>query len=134
MNWRQWDCFSPAMMPPTSTDRQSPSTAASPHRCRMRGNRFRVSPPREVVILRESGVSSNHRRMLIAGGSGILDRPPSRAMTMVLLRPRLLRVFPGGLRQRHRALGGFHGLRAGRGAVADTSGDALRNSGEPEQI
>ena len=51
-----------------------------------------------------------------------------------LLRAGLLRVLPGGLRQRHRALGGFHGLDVRRGAIANTTRDTLSNSREPEQV
>src|SRR5262245_30977025 len=46
----------------------------------------------------------------------------------------LLCVFPGGLRQRHRALGRLDGLGVGGGAVADAPGDTLGDAGEAEQI
>src|SRR6478609_5653605 len=49
-------------------------------------------------------------------------------------RPRLLRVFPRGFRQRHGALGGFHRLGIGRGAVANAPRYALGDAGEPKQI
>src|ERR1700722_7093010 len=54
MNWPRWDCFWRAMKPPMSTARPSRSTAASPHRCRMRGNRFDLAAPSqgEVVMPR----------------------------------------------------------------------------------
>ena len=52
----------------------------------------------------------------------------------LLGRAGLLRVFPGGLRQRHGALGGLHGLGVRRGAVADPPGNTLGDAGEPEQV
>src|SRR5260370_15894713 len=47
---------------------------------------------------------------------------------LTLSRPRLLRVFPGRLRQRHRALGRLHGLGIRRGAVANPPADTLRDA------
>jgi hypothetical protein len=38
------------------------------------------------------------------------------------------------LRQRHRALGGFHRLDVRRGAIANTTRDTLGNAREPEQV
>src|SRR3981189_1064809 len=49
-------------------------------------------------------------------------------------RPRLLRVFPGSLRQRHSALRGLDGLGVGCGAVANASGNTLGDAGKAEQI
>src|SRR3977135_858990 len=91
---------------------------------------------------RESGASSTPRPLdPVTDVTGILDRPVKPgddvefvSARLTSLRPRLLRVFPGGLRKRHRALRGLHGLRACRGAITNTSRNALRNPGEPEQI
>src|ERR1700738_214528 len=51
-----------------------------------------------------------------------------------LLRTRLLCIFPRSFRQWHRPPGGLHRLGACRGAVANASGNALGDAGEPEQI
>src|SRR6187551_3856403 len=63
-----------------------------------------------------------------------LPRIFGESATSRLGRAGLLRVFPRCLRQRHGARGRFQRLGVGRGAVANTPGNALRDAGQTEQV
>src|SRR6202166_5072245 len=85
-------------------------------------SRAQQGPP-----LRRRGFDGNEQAVLEGATS-------TRLRLSYLSRPRLLRVCPGVLRQRHRAFCRLHGLGVRGGAVANAAGDALGDAGETEQV
>jgi hypothetical protein len=109
MNWPRWGCFWQAMKPPMSTARRSRSTVASPHRCRMRGNRFRFSVPAIIVV----PANACERRDDVLCASALADRFEFRTY-LRLLAARCARGVQESPAQKQRARG-KPGVRCTRG-------------------